>query len=91
MIDVARWRDPAVFIREALINPETGAPFVLTGAERRFLLHAFELTSDGRAKYPELIFSAPKKSGKTALGAMCLLYVVVVLGGRFAEAFFGER
>jgi phage terminase large subunit-like protein len=32
-----------------------------------------------------LIFSAPKKSGKTGFAAMVALYVVCVLGGKFAE------
>jgi phage terminase large subunit-like protein len=75
----------AVFIAKTLIDPETDRRFVLTAAERTFLDHAFSLTGDGRLKYPELVFSAPKKSGKTAFAAMLLLYVVRVLGGRFAE------
>jgi hypothetical protein len=63
-----RWRgDPAAFIEEALVDPETGKPFVLTEAQRRFLTHAFDLSADGRLRYPELVFSAPKKSGKLAL------------------------
>lgn len=77
--------DAATFIERTLINPETGQPFVLTNAERTFLRHAFTLTPDGRLRYPELVFSGPKKSGKTGFAAMVLLYVVRVLGGRFAE------
>jgi len=76
---------------EGLINPETGEPFVLTDAERVFLAHAFEMTADGRLLYPELVFSAPKKSGKTGFGAMLLLYVVCKLGGRFAEGYVGAN
>jgi phage terminase large subunit-like protein len=52
-----------------------------------FLRHAFELTPAGRLKYSELLFSAPKKSGKTAFAAMILIYMVRVAGGRFAEGF----
>jgi phage terminase large subunit-like protein len=77
--------DPADFIENTLINPETLRPFILTPIERAFLRHAFELTPDGRLTYPELVFSAPKKSGKTGFAAMLLLYVVRVLGGRYAE------
>jgi hypothetical protein len=82
------WRaDPAAFIEEALIDPETNKPFVLTDAQRRFLALAFTLTPDCRLRYPELLFSGPKKIGKTAFAAMVTLYVVLVLGGRFAEAY----
>jgi hypothetical protein len=79
--------DPVAFIETTLVNPETGHPFELTGAERLFLRHAFELTPDGRLRYPELVFSAPKKSGKTTLAALMLIYVVRVLAGRYAEAY----
>lgn len=86
--NIARWRgDPVAFIEEMLVDPETDAPFVLSPAQRRFLKRAFTLTPDGRLRYPELVFSAPKKSGKTGLGAMITLYVVLVLGGRFAEGY----
>jgi phage terminase large subunit-like protein len=78
-------QDAIKFIEGTLINYETGQPFVLTKAERRLLRRAFELTPDGRLKYPELIFSAPKKSGKTTFAAMIVIYAVCVLGGRFAE------
>jgi hypothetical protein len=79
--------DAATFIETTLVNPETGALFVLTDAEREFLAHAFELTPDGRLRYPELVFSAIKKSGKTAFAAMLVIYVIVVLGERYAEAY----
>jgi phage terminase large subunit-like protein len=86
--NIARWRvDPAAFIEELLVNSATGRPFRLTDAQRRFLAHAFELREDGRMRYPELLFSAPKKSGKSGLAAMITLYVIVVLGGRFGEAY----
>jgi hypothetical protein len=75
----------ADFIESVLIDPETLTPFALTEAERVFLDHAFEQGDDGRLKYPELLFSAPKKSGKTGFAAMLLIYVVRILGGRYAE------
>jgi hypothetical protein len=78
--------DPVTFC-ESLIDPETRRPFTLTPAERLFLTFAFELTPDGRLRYPELLWSAPKKSGKSGFAAMLLLYVVRVLGGRFAEGY----
>ena len=36
---------------------------------------------------PELVYSCPKKSGKTATAAFVVLYVVVVLGGKCAEGY----
>ena len=84
----ANWQeDPARFIEEVLRDPETGQPFRLNQAELRFLAHAFRRSADGRLEFPEQIFSAPKKSGKTAFAAMVTLYVVLVHGGRNAEAF----
>ena len=82
------WRkDPVTFIQDVLRNPETGQPFQLYSEQEQFIREAMTLTKDGRLKYPELLFSAPKKSGKTALAAMITLYVVVVLGGRYAEGY----
>ena len=78
--------DPCAFI-ETLTNPETREPFQLTEAERVFLKHAFTPTDTGRMRYPELMFGAPKKSGKTALAALITIFMVRVLGGRFAEGY----
>jgi phage terminase large subunit-like protein len=81
-----RWRaDPAAFVREALINPENGRPFELYPAEELYLREAFTIDGAGRLPFPELIFSGPKKTGKTGFAAICVLYVVVVLGGDYAE------
>jgi phage terminase large subunit-like protein len=83
-----RWRaDPVRFVAEALHDPETGLPFQTFSQQDQFLRAALTLTEDGRLPYPELVFSAPKKSGKTALAAIAMLYVVIVLGGRFAEGY----
>jgi hypothetical protein len=85
--DIARWRsDPVAFITEVLIDPETGEPFTLYAAQERFLREALTLTKEGRLAYPEAVFSAPKKSGKTATAAMATLYVIIALGGPYAEA-----
>jgi phage terminase large subunit-like protein len=83
-----RWRkDPVAFILEVLINPETGKPFELYPAQERYLRKALTLTPQGRLPFPELLFGAPKKSGKTAMAALIVIYVVVVLGGPFAEGY----
>ncbi len=83
-----RWRtDPVKFITEVLRDPETERPFILNPSQRAFLAKAFELDGRGRLKHPELLYSAPKKSGKTALAAMVVLAVTLVLGGKHAEAY----
>jgi hypothetical protein len=70
---IGRWRaEPAAFIEQVLINPETSEPFVLLPAEREFLKHALTTGSDDRLLHPELIYSAPKKSGKTVFAALML-------------------
>jgi phage terminase large subunit-like protein len=70
----------------AVRDPETGAKFILNQSQRQFLRHAFQVGEDGRLLYPELLYSAPKKSGKTAFAAMLTLYTIVVLAGRYGEA-----
>jgi hypothetical protein len=82
-----RWRaDPISFITEILHDPESGQPFVLNDAELAFLALAFVLDERGRLKYPELVFAAIKKSGKTTLAAIIVITMILLFGGRFAEA-----
>src|SRR6516162_3619306 len=85
---LSKWRrDPIAFIIEVLIDPETGSAFELYPTEEQFIRAALTPGPDGRLPFPELLFAAPKKSGKTALAAMTVLYVIVCLGGRYAEAY----
>jgi phage terminase large subunit-like protein len=80
-------RDPLAFIREVLVNPETGKAFEMYAAQERFIREAITATSDGRLPFSELVFSAPKKSGKTTLAAMIVIYVIVCLGGPYGEGY----
>ena len=80
-------RDPIAFIEHVLCDPETGKPFVLSDAERQFLQRAFTLNDDGKLIYPELVFGAIKKSGKTTLAAIIMLTMILLYGGRFAEGY----
>jgi phage terminase large subunit-like protein len=83
-----QWKqDPVAFVREVLRDPETELPFDLYPEEEVFIREALTLTPNGKLPYSELLFSAPKKSGKTALAAMIVIYVIVVLGGRYAEGY----
>jgi phage terminase large subunit-like protein len=85
---VERWhRDPIAFITQCLRDPETNQPFKLYPQEIAFLRRGFTLTSTGELPYPELLFSAPKKSGKTALAAWAALYVAAIIGGPWSEVY----
>jgi phage terminase large subunit-like protein len=79
-IDVIAW------INAVIRNPEAGKPFELLPAEIAFLEHAFTLDEEGRAVYPELVYSAPKKSGKTGFAAILTLVATLLYGGRDPEA-----
>src|SRR5262245_3001933 len=82
------WRaDPARFITEVLVDPETSQPFKLLPAELAFLRHAYRVGDDGRLLYPEQVYACPKKSGKTGFAAMHLITTVLVFGGPFAEGY----
>jgi phage terminase large subunit-like protein len=85
---MARWRaDPIRFIETVLYDPETDQPFKLLPAEKQFLAFVFKLDDDGRLMFPELVFGAIKKSGKTTLAAIIMLAMVLLFGGRFAEGY----
>jgi hypothetical protein len=85
---LARWkRDPIAFIEHVMRDPENGKPFVLSDAERGFLSLAFTLGDDGRLKFPELLFGAIKKSGKTTLASLIMLVMILLFGGRYAEGY----
>ena len=80
-MSIAKWKtDPVAFVQDVLRNPETGAPFDLYPAQERFLREALTPGPDGRLPYSEMVYSCPKKSGKTATAAMATIYVVVMLG-----------
>jgi phage terminase large subunit-like protein len=82
-----RWRlAPATFIEEVLHDPETGSPYRLLPAERAFLDFAFRTGDDGKLLYPEQVYSAGKKSGKTTFAALHVLTTVLLFGGRHPEA-----
>lgn len=85
---LARFRaDPAHFIETCLIDPETKRPYKLLDAQRTFLNHAFKLDDEGRLLYPEQVFAAPKKSGKTGFASLHLLTTILLFGGRYAEGY----
>jgi phage terminase large subunit-like protein len=60
---------------------------VLLAAERDFLKHALTFDDNGRLLYPEMIFGAIKKSGKTGFAALFVITLLLLYGGRYAEAY----
>jgi phage terminase large subunit-like protein len=83
-----RWKaDPTSFIETVLHDPETGQPFVLLPAEIEFLKHAFKTDVDGKLLYPEQVYAAPKKSGKTGYAGLHVLTTILLFGGAFAEGY----
>jgi phage terminase large subunit-like protein len=60
-------------------------------AEREFLKHAFEFDADGRLKYSEWVYSAPKKSGKTTFASVLVFTVLILYGPRHAEAYLAAN
>jgi phage terminase large subunit-like protein len=85
--DLDHWRaNPLGFVETVLHDPENGQPFTLLPGERQFLKLAWQLDDDGRLLYPEQIFGAPKKSGKTTLASIHVLTTTLLYGGPYAEA-----
>src|SRR5208283_2688870 len=85
---IERWtRDPVACISECFIDPESGNPYVLYSEQRKFLGLALTRTKQGRLRFSEMLFGAPKKSGKTCVAAWCAIYVAAFIGGRFAEVY----
>jgi Phage Terminase len=82
-----RWRaDPESFI-QCLIDPDTSKPFVLLQCERTFIANMFRFDADGKMLFPDLIYSAGKKTGKTTFGAILVITTIVLFGGRNAEGY----
>lgn len=79
---IKQWADdPVVFIEKTCVNPENGKNFVLYEEEKTFVREGLQLTDDGRMLYTELCYSAGKKSGKTGLAALIVIYTAVVRAG----------
>jgi phage terminase large subunit-like protein len=83
-----RWRKDPVSFMETLCDPDNEArPFRLYKEQEQFIREGFTVTPQGRLPYAELVYSAPKKSGKTTLGAMAMIYVIAVLAGKYGEGY----
>lgn len=65
--------NPADYLEAEFYIPETGAPIALH-PEQRLVLEAMSQRENGAFKYMTWLYSAPKKSGKTAIGAGLALW-----------------
>lgn len=65
--------DLCQFIDEFAIR-EDGQPLQLEDHQRGILQEAFRYDEDERFLYRTIIYSAPKKSGKTAISALVVLW-----------------
>lgn len=66
--------DPASFIDRYVRLNELGKPFSLLPHQREILRLAFAFDADGRLPYETIIYSCPKKSGKTTVNAALTLW-----------------
>lgn len=75
---LARYRsDICAFAEEQFYLPETKKPIVLEPHQKRILADVFTPGPDGRFPYQTIIYSCPKKSGKTTIAALvCLWYAL---------------
>jgi hypothetical protein len=61
--------DPVAFIDDCLPLNERGQPWRLQPHQRAVLARAFAFDKAGRLPYDTIVYSAPKKSGKTTINA----------------------
>lgn len=68
LLDRYPW-EPELFIDTLIHHNEIGGGFALAQHQRDFLRIAFAFDADGRLPWDTIVYSAPKKSGKTGFGA----------------------
>lgn len=68
--DIVAWGES----RSGFYIPETKAPIKLASHQAAILRHVLTLGPDGRLPYSEVIWSGPKKSGKTTIAALVAEY-----------------
>ncbi|MFB3092734.1 MAG: hypothetical protein ACE1ZD_05970, partial [Dehalococcoidia bacterium] len=67
-------RDPLAFIDDLVKRNELGQPFHLLEHQREILRLAFTFDNKGRLLYDTVLYSCPKKSGKTTINAAMTLW-----------------
>ncbi|MCZ6688849.1 MAG: hypothetical protein ACE1Z6_12385 [Candidatus Methylomirabilales bacterium] len=75
MNDLLRYAtDPVAFIDDLVQKNELGRPFYLLDHQREILRLAFTFDKEERLAYDTIMFSCPKKSGKTTINAALALW-----------------
>ncbi|MCL6448266.1 MAG: hypothetical protein K6U04_08965 [Armatimonadetes bacterium] len=85
LIDLWR-RNIVAWAESQFILPETGRPIKLEPHQKKILRLAFTPDEGGRLPYETVIYSAPKKSGKTTIAALITLWYALTQG-RFNEIY----
>ena len=68
--DIVKWAES----RHGFYVRETKEPIVLTDIQKRILRHALQPDSDGHMSCETVLYSCPKKSGKSTMGAQVALW-----------------
>jgi len=79
-------RDIAAWAESQFILPETGRPIKLEPHQKKILRLALTPDENGTLPYQTIIYSAPKKSGKTTIAALVALWYALTQG-RFNEIY----
>lgn len=66
--------DPVEFLERFVYDPEQGTLLKLEDEQKKAIRHLTQRHEDGTFKYSTLIYSAPKKSGKTTVAAGLVLW-----------------
>jgi len=73
--DIVNWAESSA----GFYLPETRAPIRLADQQKDILRHVLTINGDGRMPYDTVVYSTPKKSGKTTLGAMVAEYFALFI------------
>jgi phage terminase large subunit-like protein len=70
ILDVVEWAESSA----GFYVPDTRAPIVLADHQKLILRHILAVDNTGRLPYDTVVYSCPKKSGKTTLAALVAEY-----------------
>lgn len=65
--DIVEWCERSIIL-------PTGEPISFEDHQKRILKHVFTFDEDGKLPYSIIVYSCPKKSGKTAVNALVMTY-----------------